>query len=93
RLAARPLQAALASAGTFAVGAALPILSVVIVPRSAAVAVVSAVSLVCLIAMGALAARVGGAPAWKGALRVGIWGAAAMGATSLVGKFFGTVGV
>jgi len=92
-LAARPLQAALASAGTFAVGAGLPILAVLAAPRSAAVAIVSAVSLVCLVAMGALAARVGGAPAWKGAARVGVWGAAAMAATCLVGKLFGTVGV
>ena len=89
-LAARPLQAALASAATFAVGAAVPILSVVLTPRASLVVVVSGVSLVCLASLGALAARVGGASPWAGAGRVAFWGALAMAATAAVGKLFGT---
>ena len=89
-LAARPLQAALASAGTFAVGAVLPILTVMLVPRALTSLLVAAVSLVCLAALGALAARVGGASAWTGAARVAFWGAAAMALTAGVGKLFGT---
>ena len=87
---ARPLQAALASAATFAVGAALPILAVVVAPSSRAILVVSVVSLVCLVALGGLAARAGGAPAWIGAARVGFWGALAMAVTAGVGALFGT---
>ena len=86
---ARPLQAALASAATFSVGAALPILAVVAAPSSA-IFVVSGVSLVCLVALGGLAARAGGAPAWVGAARVGFWGALAMAITAGVGALFGT---
>jgi len=86
---ARPLQAALASAATFSVGAALPILAVVAAPSSA-ILVVSGVSLVCLVALGGLAARAGGAPAWVGAARVGFWGALAMAITAGVGALFGT---
>lgn len=89
-LAARPLQAALASAGTFAVGAVLPILTVMLVPRALTSILVAAVSLVCLAALGALAARAGGASAWTGAARVAFWGAAAMALTAAVGKLFGT---
>ena len=89
-LAARPLQAAFASAGTFALGAALPILTVVLVPPAQTSLVVAAVSLVCLASLGALAARVGGASAWIGAARVAFWGAAAMALTAGVGKLFGT---
>jgi VIT1/CCC1 family predicted Fe2+/Mn2+ transporter len=88
-LGARPLQAALASAGTFAVGAALPILSVLLAPSSRLTITVSAVSLICLVALGSVAARTGGAPAWKGAVRVGFWGAVAMAATAGVGALFG----
>ena len=86
---ARPLQAALASAATFSVGAALPILAVVAAPSSA-IFVVSGVSLVCLVALGGLAARAGGAPPWVGAARVGFWGALAMAITAGVGALFGT---
>jgi len=89
-LAARPLQAALASAATFAVGAGVPVLTIVLAPLHALTAVVSIVSLLCLIALGALAARVGGASAVVGAARVAFWGALAMGATAGVGKLFGT---
>jgi VIT1/CCC1 family predicted Fe2+/Mn2+ transporter len=89
-LAAQPLQAALASAGTFALGAALPILTVVLVPPAQTSLMVAAVSLVCLASLGALAARAGGASAWTGAARVAFWGAAAMALTAGVGKLFGT---
>lgn len=88
--AARPLQAAGASAATFSVGAALPLLLAWIVPREALMPTVSAGSLVCLALLGALAARVGGARPWTAALRVSFWGAAAMAATAVVGAVFGT---
>ena len=89
-LAARPLQAAFASAATFAAGAAVPILTIVVAPPS--VLLVSAVSLVCLAVLGAVAARAGGAPALIGAARVGFWGALAMAATATVGRLFGATG-
>src|SRR5262245_54988944 len=89
-LAARPLQAAVASAATFAVGAGVPVLTIVLAPLSALVVVVSAVSLVCLAALGAIAARAGGASARVGAARVAFWGALAMAMTAGVGKLFGT---
>jgi VIT1/CCC1 family predicted Fe2+/Mn2+ transporter len=87
--AARPLQAALASAATFAVGAGVPILAIIVVPPN--VIVVSTISLVCLVALGAIAARTGGASAMVGAARVGFWGALAMALTAAVGHVFGTV--
>ena len=86
--AARPLQAALASAATFAVGAAVPILAITVVPPN--VIVVSTISLVCLVVLGAVAARAGGASAIIGAARVGFWGALAMALTAAVGHLFGT---
>jgi VIT1/CCC1 family predicted Fe2+/Mn2+ transporter len=89
-LAARPLQAAVASAATFAVGAAVPILTVVVAPASALVVAVSIVSLSCLVVLGAVAARAGGAPALVGAARVGFWGALAVAITAGIGKLFGT---
>jgi vacuolar iron transporter family protein len=89
-LAARPLQAALASAATFAAGAAVPILSIVVAPTSILVVVVSLVSLVCLVALGMIAARAGGAPVLVGGARVAFWGALAMAVTAGVGKLFGT---
>ena len=88
-LAARPVQAAMASAATFAVGAALPILVVLIVPASALVATVSASSLVFLALLGSLAARAGGASVIHAAARVTFWGALAMGLTAGVGALFG----
>jgi vacuolar iron transporter family protein len=89
-LAARPIQAALASAGMFAIGAGLPILTVTGAPYPHIVAVVSGVSLMCLAALGALSAQIGGAPAWLGTARMTFWGAAAMAATAAVGMLFGT---
>ena len=89
-LAARPLQAALASAATFAVGAGVPVVTILAAPATALVPAVSVVSLVCLVALGAVAARIGGAPMLVGAARVTIWGVLAMLATAAVGRLFGT---
>lgn len=89
-LAARPLQAALASAGTFAVGAALPILIIVFAPAARLAVTVAGASLIFLAGLGALAARTGGASALVGASRVAFWGAIAMGVTAAVGAWFGT---
>jgi VIT1/CCC1 family predicted Fe2+/Mn2+ transporter len=88
--AARPLQAALSSAGTFAVGAALPLLTVMLPWQTPLVPLVSGVSLICLAALGAIAARAGGASASVGAARVTFWGAVAMAATAAIGALFGT---
>ena len=88
-LAARPLQAALASAATFAVGAGVPVLAIVLLPATALVLGVSLVSLLCLVVLGAMAARIGGAPMLVGAARVTIWGVLAMAATAAVGALFG----
>ena len=90
-LSARPIQAALASAGSFAVGAAMPILTATIVPEAALIPVVSGTSLVFLALLGGLAARVGGASMTVGAMRVTLWGALAMGLTAGVGALFGTM--
>ena len=87
-LAARPLQAALASAATFAVGAGVPVLTILVAPTSLVLAV-SVVSIFCLLALGAVAARIGGAPMLVGAARVTIWGVLAMVATAAVGRLFG----
>jgi len=90
QMAARPLQAAAASAATFAIGAALPLLVVMLAPVSQISLMVSVASLVCLAALGALAARTGGASPWVGAGRVAFWGAIAMAVTAIIGKLFGT---
>ncbi len=90
-LSARPVQAALASAGAFSVGAAMPLMMALISSPKNLIAVVSVASLVFLILLGVLAARVGGANAWKGAVRVGFWGALAMAITAGIGSIFGTV--
>jgi VIT1/CCC1 family predicted Fe2+/Mn2+ transporter len=89
-LAARPLQAALASAATFAVGAGVPVLTILLAPTSSLMVAVPIVSVLCLAALGALAARAGGAPVVFGAGRVVFWGALAMAATAGIGKLFGT---
>ena len=88
---ARPIQAALTSAGSFAVGAALPLLAVAAVSQASLIPVVSGTSLVFLAMLGGLAARVGGAKVTTGALRVTFWGALAMALTAGVGALFGTV--
>lgn len=88
---ARPVQAALASAATFAVGAALPLVTAALVPAERIIIAVSASSLVFLAVLGGLAARAGGSNRARGALRVAFWGALAMVLTALVGRAFGTV--
>jgi vacuolar iron transporter family protein len=88
---ARPVLAAFASAGTFAVGAALPLAVVLIAPANAVAVSVVGTSLASLAILGALAARVGGARALSGAARVTFWGALAMALTYGVGALFGTV--
>jgi len=88
---ARPVQAALASAATFAVGAALPLLAIVPTPDEQVSLVVTSSSLAVLAALGAVAARAGGADPLRGALRVVFWGTIAMGLTWGVGKLFGAV--
>ena len=88
-LRARPLQAALASAASFAVGAAAPLVTVALTADTALVPVVGGTSLMLLGGLGWLAARVGGARPWAGAARVVFWGAIAMAATAAVGALFG----
>ncbi len=88
-LRARPIQAALASAASFAVGAAMPLLAVAVVSESNLIPVVSGTSLVFLAILGGLAARVGGANMTIAAVRVTFWGALAMGLTAGVGALFG----
>jgi VIT1/CCC1 family predicted Fe2+/Mn2+ transporter len=88
-LTARPVQAALASAGTFSVGAVLPLLVVLLVPLSALMWAVAGSSLLFLALLGSLAARAGGAPVIKAAARVTFWGALAMALTAGVGALFG----
>jgi len=88
---ARPVQAALASAATFAVGAALPLVVAALVSTGQIITVVSASSLVFLAGLGSLAASAGGAGRLRGALRVTFWGAIAMALTALVGRVFGAV--
>ena len=87
--AARPIQAAMASAATFAVGAAMPLVTVLIAPASHTAAVVTAVSLVALSALGAVAAKAGGAPVVRATARVTFWGALAMALTAGAGAWFG----
>jgi len=87
---ARPVQAALASAATFAVGAALPVLTILVVPVQSLALIVSVASLLCLAGLGAVAAHVGGASPWRGAARVTFWGVLAMIGTAAIGHLFGT---
>jgi vacuolar iron transporter family protein len=88
---ARPLQAALASAAAFASGALPPVALAWFLPLSWLTVGVGAASLVLLACLGALAARLGGAPVGRGVARVTFWGAVAMATTALVGRLFGTV--
>jgi vacuolar iron transporter family protein len=89
-LSARPIQAALASAGSFAVGAVLPLVVTAFAPAAALILLVSGTSLLFLALLGGLAARAGGAGVMLGALRVTFWGALAMAVTAGVGALFGT---
>ncbi len=90
-LRARPIQAALASAGSFAIGAALPLLVAAVASEASLIPLVAATSLLFLALLGGLAARAGGANVMVGAMRVTFWGALAMGLTAAVGALFGTV--
>ena len=90
-LTSRPLQAALASAASFAVGAGVPVLTVLLSPSAALVPVIGVVTLACLLSLGALAARAGGASMVVGAARVTLWGAMAMIVTAVVGRLTGAV--
>lgn len=90
-LRARPVQAALASSASFAVGAFLPVAMAALAPGASLVAWVATTSLACLAMLGAIAAHVGGAGVLRGAWRVTFWGALAMAITAGVGAWFGTV--
>jgi vacuolar iron transporter family protein len=90
-LSARPVQAGLTSAVTFAVGAALPLLTALVAPAPRVIPVVAGTALVFLTSLGALSARTGGAPVLKASVRVAFWGALAMGLTAVVGRLFGPV--
>ena len=90
-LRARPIQAALASAGSFSVGSAMPLLVTAVAPEAGLIPLVFGTSLVFLALLGGLAARAGGAGMTVGAIRVTFWGALAMALTAGVGALFGTV--
>ncbi len=88
---ARPIQAAVASAASFAVGAAPPVILAAVLSMGTLAQGIVVVTLGLLFALGGVAAQLGGAPRARGALRVAFWGAVAMGCTALVGRLFGTV--
>ena len=88
---ARPIQAALASAGSFAVGAAMPLMATAMAPAGDVIPIVAGTSLVFLALLGGLAARAGGAGVTVGAIRVTFWGAMAMAVTAGIGALVGTV--
>jgi len=88
---AHPLQAALTSAASFSVGAAMPLLVVVVSPKGILVPIEFAASLGFLALLGAIGAKAGGAAIWRATLRVTFWGALAMALTAGIGKLFGTV--
>ena len=88
--AARPLQAALASAGSFAAGSAIPLLVAAATASRYLIACTVAASLLCLLFLGGISAKAGGADVLAGALRVGLWSALAMGVTAGVGALLGT---
>lgn len=90
-LAAKPVQAALASAGTFAVGAALPLMMVPLLPPAMLMWGLAGSSLIFLALLGLLAARAGGSPVMSSVVRVSFWGALAMALTAAVGALFGVV--
>ena len=90
-LRARPIQAALASAGSFCLGALCPVLMILISPAGQIAEATTVVALIVLAALGALAAHAGGAPMGRGAGRMLLWGSLALGLTALVGRLFGPV--
>jgi VIT1/CCC1 family predicted Fe2+/Mn2+ transporter len=87
---ARPLQAAVASAGSFAAGALVPLMVATLTPAAYLIASTVAASLLCLFLLGATSAKVGGAPVLTGALRVALWSSLAMGVTAGIGALLGT---
>jgi VIT1/CCC1 family predicted Fe2+/Mn2+ transporter len=88
---ARPIQAAFTSAATFSVGAAMPLVTVILSPEDLVLSSVSIASLVFLATLGAIGAHAGGAPVLRATLRVTFWGALAIAITAGIGKFFGTI--
>lgn len=88
-LTARPIQAALSSAGTFSIGAVMPLLAVLVFPKSYLIPAVSLTSLLCLALLGMFSAKIGGSPIIKATLRVTFWGALAMLITAGIGALFG----
>lgn len=90
-LGAHPVQAALSSAATFALGASLPLATAALVPVAGAIPVIGTTSLAFLALLGATSARLGGAPVGAATLRVTFWGALAMALTAVIGALFGTV--
>lgn len=86
---AKPIQAALTSAATFAMGAALPVLTAVLAPQSWTIPATAIASLIFLAGLGGLSARIGGADIVKATIRVTFWGAIAMGVTAAIGTVFG----
>ena len=92
-MSAEPIQAALASAASFALGAALPLLVVLMMPSSNLILPVALMSLTFLAALGSLAAKVGAANCWLGATRVAFWGALAMTVSAGIGSILGVVAV
>jgi VIT1/CCC1 family predicted Fe2+/Mn2+ transporter len=90
-LRARPIQASFASAGSFCLGALCPVLMILLSPAGQIAQATTVVALIVLAALGALAAHAGGAPIWRAAARMLVWGALALGLTALVGRLFGAV--
>ena len=90
-LRARPIQAALASAASFTIGSLLPLLAILLAPAAQLSLVITAVTLLTLVGLGGLAAWAGGAAVGPAAVRMLLWGTAAMGLTTLVGRLFGAV--
>lgn len=91
RFRARPLQAAIASAISFAIGAALPLFLVIVISINTLIPVIFGASLLFLALLGVVAARIGGADIWRGAMRVTFWGALAMACTAGIGALIGKV--
>lgn len=90
-MSARPIQAAVTSAATFSVGAAVPLLTALVLPQSQILGGVAAAALLSLALLGGVAAKAGGAQIGRAVLRVTFWGAFAMGVTALIGALFGTI--
>jgi VIT1/CCC1 family predicted Fe2+/Mn2+ transporter len=87
---ARPLQAASSSFASFAVGASIPLLTAVLAPSAGRAIAITVATVVAMVTLGAVGGRLGGASLWRGALRVGIGGSAALALTYLIGVAFGT---